>query len=297
MVNRNITNYTIDELSRQLDPYAIKNFIISDKDKKIPSFLLEYPHTLDGIVFAICIRGWANFKINMQEFVITPNAVTTILPNSIIEPINKSDDFFLETLFFSFDFISDLPLPSDFDILDKIEQNPCLYVAEEEVRNLLKYHTFIMEQYNKREHRYRQEIAKCLLFALIAEIGSLYSTVEQNNKILTRAEKLVKQFLILLRKHYKKERNIPFYADKMCLSPKYLTTVIKRFTKKTALEWIHEAILATAKVELKSSGKTISQISDELNFSDTSLFCRFFRKYMKITPKQYRESGVNVHAS
>lgn len=297
MKNRNITNYTVDELSRQLDPHAIKNFIVSDADKRIPNFLLEYPHTLDGIVFSICIKGNARFRINMQEYNVNTDTIATILPNAIIEPLEKSEDFFLETLFFSFDFISELPLPSDFNILEKIEQNPCLQISKDEIHNLLKFHAFIVEQYNRKEHQYRQEIAKCLLFALIAELGSIYSSKEKSSKNLTRMEKLTSQFFSLLRKHYKEERNVLFYADKMCLTSKYLTTIIRRVTGKSILHWIHDAIITAAKVHLKSSDKTVLQISEELNFSDSSQFCRFFRKYTNMSPKQYRESGVNVLVS
>jgi len=294
MVKRNIPNYTVDGISKQLDPYAIKNFIVSDTDRKIPSFLLEYPHTLDGIVFSICIKGKGRFRINMREYTVEPNMVLTIFPNAIIEPIEKSEDFFLETLFFSVDFISDLRLPPDFNILEKIQQAPCLHISEYEKLNLLKFHTFIVEQYNRQEHHYRQEIAKCLLFALIAEIGALYSTVESSSNDQTRAKKLTSQFYTLLHKHYKVERNISFYADKMCLTPKYLTSLIKQVTGKSILSWINDAIITTAKMELKASDKTVQQISEELNFSNSSFFCRFFKRYTGMTPIQYRNSGVSM---
>lgn len=124
MTKQIIPNYTVDELSKQVDPYAIKNFIVTDINKKMPSFLLEYPHTLGGIAFSICTKGWARFKINIQELMMEPNSVVTVLPNFIIEPIEKSDNFFLETLFFSFDFISDLPLSSNFNIMEKNRANP-----------------------------------------------------------------------------------------------------------------------------------------------------------------------------
>lgn len=293
-MKNNIPNYTIDELSKQVDPHAIKNFIVSDTEKKIPSFLLEYPHILDGIVFSICTKGYARFRINMRESRIEPNVIVTILPNSIIEPLEKSEDFFLETFFFSFDFISDLPLPSDFEIMEKIKDQPCLKVEDDEAQNFLRFHNFIVEQYNRREHRYRQEIAKYLVFALIAEIGALYSTKENSSKKPTRAEKLASQFYNLLYKHYKEERNISFYANKMCLTPKYLTSTIKKVTGKSIIAWIHEAIITAAKVQLKSTDKTVLQISEELNFNDASLFCRFFRKYSGISPKQYREAGVHA---
>lgn len=131
----------------------------------------------------------------MRELILEPNSVITILPNFVIEPIEKSSDFFLETLFFSFDFISELPLPSHFNIIEKIEQTPCLHISNEEVGNLLNFHTFIVGQYNRREHQFRQEIAKFLLFALIAEIGGLYSTAEKNSLKLTRVERLTLNFL------------------------------------------------------------------------------------------------------
>ena len=294
MVTKKIPSYSVDYVSQQLDTHAIKNFIISDTDKKVPAFLLEYPHTLDGIAFSICVRGCARFKLNMLEVVVEPGTIVTILPNSIIEPVEKSADFFLEALLFSFDFISDLRLPSDFNIVEKIEQNPCLHVSQKEIDNLLKFHSFIVEQYNRREHPNRQIIAKCLLFALIAEIGTLYSTVERDVEKKTHAEKMTSRFYTLLRKHYKEERNISFYADKMCMSPKYLTSTIKMLTGKSVMMWIHEAVISIAKVELKSSDKTVLQISDELNFADASLFCRFFRKYTGMSPKEYRDSGVKV---
>lgn len=294
MKKRIIPQYTVDELSKQVDPHAIKNFIVTDISKKIPPFLFEYPHTLEGIAFSICTKGRARFKINMKEIIMEPNSVIVVLPNFIIEPIEKSDDFSMETLFFSFDFISDLPHSSHFNIMEKIEQTPCLYISEEEVKNLLGFHAFIVGQYNRREHRFRQEIAKFLLFALIAEIGVLYCTAEKNSLKLTRIEKLTSQFFILLRRHHTTERNIGFYADKLCLTPKYLTTTIKKNTGKSILNWIHEADITAIKMLLKSSGKTVGQISDELHFSDASILCRFFKKYTGMTPKKYRESGVNV---
>lgn len=293
MRKSNVPLYTVEEISRQLDPYAIKNFIISDAEKKTPDYLFDYPHTLDGIVFSICIKGSARFKINMQEYSIRPNTTVTILPNTIVEPLERSQDFFLETLFFSFDFIAELPLPPDINIFELIEQSPCLYVTEQEVQNLLKFHSFIVEQYNRKEHCFRQEIAKCLLFALIAEVGALYSDKERTDT-RTRMEKQTGQFLALLRKHYKKERHLSFYAKEMCLTPKYLTSTIKKITGKSILVWIHEAVIASAKVQLKSTSKTVVQISEDLNFTDSSLFCRFFKKHTGMTPVQYRRLGVSV---
>lgn len=294
MDKTNIPSFTVDEVSNQLDPYAIRNFIVSDVERKIPSQFLGYPHSLKGIAVSICVKGVANVRIDMREYEIRPNKVLVLLPDHIIEPMQKTDDFMMESLFFSFDFISELPLPSDFRILEKIEQSPCVEVSKEAASNLLKYHEFIVEQYNKKEHQYRQEIAKYLLFALIAEIGSIYSDVEKESKSTNRQEKIVNQFYTLLRRHYREERGVAFYADKICITAKYLASLVKKMTGKSILAWINDAVILTAKVMLKSSDLTVTQIADDLNFIDASSFCRFFKKYAKMTPAQYRESGTKV---
>ncbi|HBG41692.1 MAG TPA: AraC family transcriptional regulator [Porphyromonadaceae bacterium] len=275
--------------------FGVKNFSISDVKWRLPDIFLEYPHYLENAIgFSICTKGYAVIKINFQEFFVSPNSIVTIFPNRIIEPIDISGDFTTESLYFTFDFVSDLPLVSNFSILDKIENTPCIDVPSSEASNILKYHSFIVEQYNRKDHPYRQEITKSLLFALITEIGALYLTSEQIKNANTHAEYLVKHFYRLLKNHHKEERRISFYADKLCLSPKYLTTILKKTTGKSVHEWINDAVIVSAKILLKTTAFTITEISDDLNFADASLFCRFFKQHTKMTPLQYRESGTKV---
>jgi len=80
----------------------------------------------------------------------------------------------------------------------------------------------------------------------------------------------------------------------MCLTPKSLTSTIKKLTGKSVLKWINDAVIISAKTLLKSTDKTALQISEELNFPDCSLFCRFFKKQTGMTPGRFRASGINV---
>ncbi|MFB9064544.1 helix-turn-helix domain-containing protein [Flavobacterium branchiarum] len=90
-------------------------------------------------------------------------------------------------------------------------------------------------------------------------------------------------------KYYKEERSITFYADKMNLTPKYLTTAIRKQTKKSISEWITEAVITYSKSVLKTTDKSILEITDLLHFSDISLFCRYFKRYTNMTPTEYRK--------
>src|SRR5699024_7196307 len=100
---------------------------------------------------------------------------------------------------------------------------------------------------------------------------------------------LLIQFKALLADHFIEERNVAFYAEKMHLTPKYFSTLIKKTSGKTAGDWINEKLLLEAKVRLQNQAWSIAQIAENLNFSDPSHFGRFFRKHTGMSPTAYRK--------
>jgi AraC-like DNA-binding protein len=104
----------------------------------------------------------------------------------------------------------------------------------------------------------------------------------------SKHEEYVEQFWELVQKNYKTERQIGFYADKMCLTPKYLSKIIRTNTGKSANSWIDEYVILEAKALLKSTNLTVQQISDELNFVDQSIFGKYFKRREGVSPKEYK---------
>jgi len=291
----NLAKLQLEEISEQLDPYAIKNFIISDKEIPFPTLSSNYPFSIDGVAFAICIGGNARIKINFKEYEIKKNTIITIMPHFVIEYIYRSDDLMIEFLVFAPDFLTEMPTSNNLDIYKSIVQNPCLVISDEQAEKYLEYHTFIVRQYKRKEHPFRTIMAKSLLYSLLIEVGSIYYTLlweleDENKKSNTYLDDLMYKFFKLLLANHKQEKSLQFYADKMCLTPKYLSTVVKDRTGQTAFTWINEALISSAKYMLKTTDMTILQISDEMNFPNPSFFGRFFKKHTGLTPVQYRES-------
>ncbi|MFV0331416.1 MAG: helix-turn-helix domain-containing protein [Dysgonomonas sp.] len=286
----------LDDISEHIDPFAIKNFIISDKAVIFPPLSSNFPFVLDGVAFAICIGGKARIKINFKEYDIEKNMIITIMPYFVTEFISRSDDLMLEFLIFSIDFLTEMPTVSNFDISKSIMQDSCLRITEADAEKYLEFHTFIVKQYKRRDHPFRKEMAKSLLYAMLAEIGGIYyNTLQKDNNEqdvvpTSHQEELISRFFKLLLLHHKQERSLQFYADKMCLTTKYLSTTVKERTGRTAFGWINEALIASSKHLLKTTDMTILQISDEMSFPNASFFGRFFKKHTGITPVQYRES-------
>jgi AraC-like DNA-binding protein len=94
----------------------------------------------------------------------------------------------------------------------------------------------------------------------------------------------------LVSKYFKTEREVGFYADKLCVSSKYLSTLLKQETGMTALDWIERHVVLYAKSCLLSTSMTVQQISDELDFPSQSVFGKYFKRVEGISPKAYRQS-------
>ncbi|MBK5721255.1 AraC family transcriptional regulator [Dysgonomonas sp. Marseille-P4677] len=294
----NLSRIQIKDISEQIDPYAIKNFIVSDESVRMPHLTANHPFVTDGIIFAICISGNGRIKINFKEYEIGKNTIMTFLPHYVIEIIEQSENAMNEFLIFSPDFLTEIPSSGNLDISMSLIESPCLKVSDEEAEKLLEFHSFIVKQHKRREHPFREQMAKSLLIALLSEIGAIYYTrmnelkKEQfsESEINTYQKEQMYTFFRLVLANHKKEKSLKFYADKMFLTPKYLSTIIKERTGRTAFSWINEALISSTKHMLKTTDLTILQISEELNFPNPSFFGRFFKKHTGMTPVQYRES-------
>lgn len=107
---------------------------------------------------------------------------------------------------------------------------------------------------------------------------------------LTRQEEIFQRFISLVNTYSKKERNVNFYADKLCLTSRYLNTVVRQASQQTVMEWINQSIMLEAKILLKHGNQLVYQISDELNFPNPSFFCKFFKRMTGMTPHEYQKT-------
>lgn len=289
---KKIQQLTFDDAYSRSSKNVIENFIISDNEHTSPPNLsFEHPFTFEGIVFALCLKGTGRIQINYREHLIEENSIVTIPPNQIVQVMDSSDDFLIEMLAFSFDFMVDMTFPKEFDVPKRIIATPVLRVTQEEREEILRYHTFIVTAFNTQKHILLKQVIKGLLYSLIMVIAAKYinSDVDFKEKASGRSEEITHQFFHLLKDHHRQERAASFYADKLCITTKYLSGTLKKTTGRSINSWLEDAIIMSAKILLKSSDLTVLQISEELNFPNASYFGRFFKKITGMTPKDYRD--------
>ena len=136
---------------------------------------------------------------------------------------------------------------------------------------------------------YTTEEIKVIENSVILELNQMFAIrVERKKLKISRKEDILWRFLSLLTQHYKENRSVDFYADKLCISPKHLSSVIKQLSHKTAHEIISDVVIMAAKQLLKTTTLSIQEISEELNFANQSFFGKFFKQNTGQSPSSYR---------
>lgn len=286
---------SLENLAKQVHVNFImetKGLIISRNPttEKDFGFDFSFPYILEGILFILCTGGKAKTKINLTEYDLSEERILVASPNHIIQLTDQSDDFRIEFLFFNFDFVSGMEIAMELgNVAQLVAQQPFLKPDKETFAELLGLHSLMAKQHEK-TRRYRDHLTRNLFYSFTYIILQLYSELERidSDKKMSRQESIHTRFISLLFENYKAERTLGFYAEKLHLTPKYLSKTIKEFNDIPATEWIDEMVIMGAKALLKSSEYTVAQISEELNFANSSFFGTFFKKKTGMTPLQYR---------
>lgn len=139
---------------------------------------------------------------------------------------------------------------------------------------------------------------KLLLLSLTYRLCSIFSSLSDNiDNASNRKMEIYIELIQLIDKHYAHERGVRFYADKLCLSPKYLTSLVKSISGNTVQQLVFKAIIKKAIFLVTSTDKSIKEISDYLNFPNASAFGTFFKKQLGMSPINYREKETKGNIS
>ena len=239
----------------------------------------------NGIIMVLCKAEKGVIKIDGKEYKLSSKNVVVLPENHVINyisPILLNEHNMIAV---SIDYILNMPSPIDTNIFNYSKYMSVIKIADDKFDDIYSYYNFIHKE-SLENGKYRKEIIQSIFYALVLEILAEYEKIfdsSYNQDI--KANDLSDRFFRLLATHYKNNRSVQFYADKLNLTPKYLSTSIKRTTGRPILNWIHEAILIDAKMLLRTTDLTVQQISEQLNFSSPSAFVQFFKKHTGKTPR------------
>lgn len=257
---------------------------------------LKYPCRLDGYMALFCLEGSLKIELNLKTYDIRPNSVVINVPGNIGRIYRIHEDVKVVVVAVSSDFLSSsrMDYVRMFNESISVLDNPCFEMNEDQKKIFIKYFELVNALSNTGigdlKQVLRGMVSSCLYYA-----GAIWQQKLQTaerpknmNDQTMRAKLVVEQFLKLVAEYHDRERGMAFYADKLCLTPKYLSKIVKNASGKSGPEWIDSFVILEAKNMLRYSDMPIKEIVYRLNFPNSSVFYKFFKAHTGQTPSEYR---------
>lgn len=280
--------------SRMGDEYVVCS--LSTGGNPIPT--LASPIRLSGLTLLLCRKGTLDVEINLAPFHISPGALVVISPDTLTKFHNMDyENLDISMLFVGIDFLKDVNIDLNaINVRSLIEQRTPIVKLTRPEFDILNKHLELLELHADNDTRtiFSRNIARSLVAATTYRL--LQFNFDRINNIETpagprsRRTTYVQDFMRLVHHNYTRERSVAFYADQLCISPKYLSLLIKETTGRSAVEWINEFVIIEAKNLLRFSGKNIQQVAYALNFNNQSSFGKYFKNITGQSPSQYQKT-------
>jgi AraC family transcriptional activator of pobA len=285
----NPLNWVTEDDSTIIDYFENKITLLENPSYKS---VVNHPVKLDAVVSIICIKGSIDGTLNLKKFNAKAPCLFVVLADQILQCDYFSEDFSGLTIIMSKSFLENSfgDIQVSMPLFRAVHDNPWIQLNQEELKSMVEYFLLLQRTVRRKENPNLQETLKHLILAFFYGTGHRFYKVQDEFQ-KSKQDILVEKFLAIVKENYREQRLIEFYSEKLFLTPKHLSGVIKERSGKSAGEWIGDHVMLDAMVLLKSTDKTIQQISDELNFPSQSFFGKYFKRRAGISPKEYRKSS------
>lgn len=268
-----------------------ENSISNDAGNWIASGI---PFKISFTLLLFCRQGRMRVRVNLNDYVMEASDLLLLLPNSIGECLEISEDCRAAMIAFSnIDYIPKIEL--DKFLMQKVDVSNHYKVSldAQDTQEFVALYTQLWEKMeNPRYSQFRTVIINSYVQIFFCNVLSivLLQTMERAERPQNRSMQLYDRFIKEVRQHYARERSISYYADRLCVTPKYLSQVIYRVSGRYAGDWIRDYVIFEARALLKSGEYTVQQVSEMLHFPNPSFFGRYFKASTGLSPLKYRNS-------
>ena len=253
---------------------------------------------MDMCGFFLCQRGCIDVSLDDKTFHIKQGDVYFYMPSMYVCLLKYSDDLEGVAVKCDLDFVLPL-LEQTFNggnVL-AMREEPCISLSAEQQRSLEDLANLVRERHRQLARtplpsgskdlleRLALSLAQSLFYELLFDYAcnqSIRPEVHDNK------DRIFQTFLVSLFKNYKREREVGFYAAEQCLSPRYFSSVIKEQSGHSALQWIVEMVISSARQTLLTTDYSIKEIATQYNFPSQSFFGKYFKQYVGVGPKEFR---------
>ena len=266
------------------------DLMLSDCINKAP--MPKDPRKMTFILIGLCTKGQLRYRIDGKEQVINKGDILIVSEHQVIDGYKSSPTMEGLCIMMSVNFFHEI-IKSVHDVSSLFvfaRTQPVLKLEQRECDVFKEFFYVIKKKINDTNNFFRKDLIRTLLLAMFYDVGNIIYRVRNFGKVQVPSEKLFTRFLRLVQTNCKRERRVSWYAQQLCISPKYLSLVVKRISGRTALEWIENYVTMELRVALKNSTRSIKEIAEDMNFPNQSFLGKYFKEHVGMTPSEYRKS-------
>lgn len=268
-----------------------EGLVLTDRICDAP--ISQEPKRMTFILMALCLRGKAQYTIDTRKQTVTPGDLLFVSEGHIVDNYTASADFdclciMVSTQFYH-DFVQNVQNVSSLLLFSM--NNPVVKLTSHEIQVYTDFYLTIREKIADTSHHYQTELVKALLLAMFYDLSNvIYRIEQQGSQKQSRADGIFAQFIRLLEQNFRTERRVSWYAKQLGITPKYLSEVVKKVSRRTPNDWIDQYVVLEIRVLLKNTTKNIKEITEELHFPNQSFFGKYFKDHVGFSPSAFRKN-------
>lgn len=249
------------------------------------------PRRMESLLFAVCLQGRAEYTIDTMPRTVEPNDIIIVSAGQVVDKLTLSEDCKGMVIIVDYAFFNEvIKNVHDLSSLFLFARNHPVYALDDKaIASLCRYYSMMRERVLDISHRYRRQVVQNLFATMVIDLSDSMSRIQNlGDEKRTRSEQIFTDFIKLVEQNYRNERRVEWYAQTLCLSPKYLSEVVKNISKRTPSDWIDNYVTLELRVLLRNTSFSIKEITERLAFPNQSFLGKYFKERVGMSPSEYR---------
>ena len=264
----------------------------ADNITSIPGLMKQFK--VNFIAYVIVTEGRLSLDINGKSYQLERNSSLFVDRNMLIDNIKRTENFNCVICAMSTDIGFGFFNKSLLQSIMHIIANPVIKMEQNEVDLMMKYYELLVFKMSHQEMNFGREtmrdIIRCFAYDLLSNLNKHLDN-EGEGDMLRQGDRIYRRFMLLLAENSNVNRSVKSYADELCVSPKYLTSVCRKHSDSTASELIATSIVSRIKQLLLYSDLSIKEVATEMGFDNLSFFGKYVKKHLGLSPNNYRKQN------
>lgn len=264
----------------------------ADNITSIPGLMKQFK--VNFIAYVMVTEGRLSLDLNGVNYQLDRNSSLFVDRKMVVDNIRHTENFNCLICAMSTDMGFAFFNKSLLQSIMHIMANPVIKLEQAEVDLMMKYYDLLVFKMDHQEMNFGREtvrdIIRCFAYDLLSNINRHLDT-DSEGDMLRQSDRIYRRFMLLLAENSNVNRSVASYAEELCVSPKYLTSVCRKHSDYTASELIATAMVGRIKQLLLYSDLSIKEVANEMGFDNLSFFGKYVRKHLGLSPNHYRKAN------